>query len=67
MSAKAKTRTPKPKPPTCDRCGIQEGSRSRNKVMPERLELMPVGKRSWLLCQRCRGLMAELKPVPDHG
>ena len=56
--------TPKPKSATCDRCGIQEGSRSRSKVMPERLEPTPVGTRSWLLCQRCRGLMANLKPVP---
>jgi hypothetical protein len=55
--------TPKPKPPTCARCGIQEGSRSRSKVLPERLELMLVGTRSWLMCTRCRGLMAELKPI----
>jgi hypothetical protein len=58
---------PKPKPPTCARCGIQEGSRSRNKVLPERLELMPVDPRSWLLCSRCRGLMAELKPIPREA
>lgn len=57
--------SPKPKRQTCDRCGIQEGSRSRSKVLPEKLEPMQVGTHphSWLLCSRCRGLMAELKPI----
>lgn len=55
--------TAKPKRPTCDRCGIQEGSRSRSKVLPEKLEPMQVGRLTYMLCTRCRGLMAELKPI----
>lgn len=56
--------TPKPKPRTCDRCGIQEGSRSRSKLIPGGLEPMQVGRLTYLLCSQCRTTQANLKPLP---
>lgn len=49
--------TPKPKPRTCDRCGIQEGSRSRSKLIPEALEPM----------QGWPPHVPALLPVPYHS
>jgi len=59
----------KPKPRRCDRCGIQEGSRSRSALVPETLEPTPsgVGSLTYLLCSQCRTSLAALKPVAHGG